>query len=359
MTSDRVPDGVELEQGRAQSNNGNDRHTYREAGVDRDAAKDARRRTAAVVTPTHGHEVLGGVGGFGAMYQLSGYKEPVLVSSTDGVGTKVKLAAALGRYEGLGEDVVNACANDVIVSGAKPLLFLDYIAMEVLDPEIVEAIVRGMARACNEAGCAIIGGETAETPGIYADHGFDLAGFVVGVVEKSAILDGSTVVEGDLLLGLPSNGLHTNGYSLVRSILDLDRDPAPLNEFHPELDRTLGEALLEPHRSYYPVVKPVVGLVKSMAHITGGGLVENVPRALPEGLGARFDVSSWDIPPVFSVLQERSHVSRDEMYRVFNMGLGMVLVCDRSQAEEIGSLVPEARVVGEVVQASGEGRVTV
>ena len=336
-----------------------DFHTYKEAGVDRDAAREVRRRIDSAVAPALGHQVLGGVGGFGAMYQLSGYKEPVLVSSADGVGTKVKLAVALGRYEGLGEDVVNACVNDVIVSGAKPLFFLDYVAMEKLAADTVEALVRGMVRACDTADCTLIGGETAEMPGIYTEQGFDLAGFAVGVVEKSAVLDSSNVREGDLLVGLPSSGLHTNGYSLVRRILDLDHDPSPLNEFQPELGRTLGEALLEPHRSYYPVVRPVLGLVKSMAHITGGGLVENVPRALPEGLGARFEPSSWELPPVFSILQERSHVSRDEMYRVFNMGLGMVLMCDRSRVDEIASLVPEAAVVGEVVKVSGDRRVII
>jgi len=332
-------------------------NTYKAAGVDRDAAEEVRRRIKSIVAPTHGRQVLGGIGGFGAMYELAGYKEPVLVSSTDGVGTKVKLAIALGRYESLGEDLVNACVNDVIVCGARPLFFLDYIAVGKLHVDVVETLVRGMTRACETAGCALIGGETAEMPGMYAENGLDLAGFAVGVVEKSAILDASTVTEGDLLLGIPSSGLHTNGYSLVRDILGLDDDSAPLMEFHPELGRSLGDALLEPHSPYYPQVSSVLGLVKTMAHITGGGLIENVPRALPDGLGARLDTASWELPPVFTILQERSNVARDEMYRVFNMGLGLVLVCDKARASEIASRVPEARVVGEVVAATGDRRV--
>ena len=331
--------------------------TYKAAGVDRGAAEEVRRRIKSIVAPTHGPQVLGGIGGFGAMYELAGYKEPVLVSSTDGVGTKVKLAIALGRYESLGEDLVNACVNDVIVCGARPLFFLDYIAVGKLHVDVVETLVRGMTRACETAGCALIGGETAEMPGVYGENELDLAGFAVGVVEKSAILDPSTVTEGDLLLGIPSSGLHTNGYSLVRDILELASDTAPLMEFHPELGRTLGEALLEPHRPYYTQVSSVLGLVKTMAHITGGGLVENVPRALPDGLGARLDTATWELPSIFTVLQERSNVARDEMYRVFNMGLGLVLVCDRAQAAEIGSRLPEARVVGEVVAATGGRRV--
>ena len=330
------------------------KQTYKSAGVDRDATREARRRIEAAVAGTHGPQVLGGFGGFGGLYQLSGYREPVLVSSTDGVGTKIKVAIALGRYEGLGEDVVNACVNDVVVTGAKPLFFLDYLAMGRLVPDTVEALVRGMVRACEAVECALIGGETAEMPGMYGDQEFDLAGFAVGVVERSAVLDSATVREGDLLLGIPSTGPHTNGYSLVRHMLGLDADPSPLSEHYPELGRTLGEALLAPHRSYYPVVQPVLGLIKSMAHITGGGLLENVPRALPEGLGARFDTAAWRLPPVFSILQELGGVERDEMYRVFNMGLGLVMVCDPSRAEEVVSLAPEAIVVGEVTE-QGEG----
>ena len=360
MLLEGAPQRGALEQGRRRPLQGsNGGQTYKSAGVDLDAAREAKQRIRSLVAPTHGPQVLGGIGGFAALYQLSGYEEPVLVSSTDGVGTKTKIAIAMGRYEGLGEDVVSACVNDVIVCGAKPLFFLDYIGTGRLAPDTVEALVRGMVRACEGAGCALIGGETAEMPGMYNEREFDLVGFAVGVVERSSMLDVSTVREGDMLLGIPSSGLHTNGFSLVRHVLGLDDDPSPLGEFHPELGRTLGEALLEPHRSYYPVVQPVLGLVKGMAHITGGGLIENVPRALPEGLGARFDTATWALPPVFSILQERSDVARDEMYRVFNMGLGMVLVCEPSKVSEIESLAPEARVVGDVIAAQGDRRVIV
>lgn len=333
--------------------------TYRAAGVNLDAAQAVKRRIKDIVAPTYTPDVLGGVGGFGALFQLAGYREPVLVSSTDGVGTKLKLATMMGRYDTVGIDLVNACINDVVVCGARPLFFLDYIAVGRLQPEVVETLVAGMAQACKAAGCALIGGETAQMPGLYAESDFDLAGFVVGVMEKSAIPDFSTIKEGDALLGIPSNGLHTNGYSLARRILGLDEDPSPLRELVPGLGQTVGEALLTPHRGYYPLLEPVFPLVKGMAHITGGGLVENVPRVLPDGLGAAFDTAAWDVPPIFRLLQERGNVSRDEMFRVFNMGLGVVLVCEPAGAGRIMSLLPEARVVGSVVRAQGEQRVFV
>ena len=332
-------------------------HTYRASGVDLDVAQEVKRRIAGIASSTHGSEVLSGIGSFGAMFELAGYKEPVLVSSTDGVGTKLKIALMMGRLETIGEDLVNLCINDIVVSGARPLFFLDYVAVGELSHEVLEDLVGGMARACQMAGCALIGGETAQMPGVYDEGELDLAGFVVGAVEKSDIKDLSAVREGDALIGLPSNGLHTNGYSLVRHALGLDDDATPLGEFHPELGGTLGEALLAPHRSYYSELKALFPLVKAAAHITGGGLQENTPRALPEGLGATFDTAAWMLPPVFSVLQELSDIPRDEMFRVFNMGLGMVLVCDRPDAEAVMSEIGEARVVGEVVAAAEEGRV--
>jgi phosphoribosylformylglycinamidine cyclo-ligase len=333
-------------------------HTYKDAGVDRDSAAEVRRRIAPLAAATHGPQVLEGIGGFGAMYRLSGYRDPVLVSSTDGVGTKLKIAISMGSYDTLGDDLVNACVNDVVVCGADPLFFLDYIAVGALRPDIVETLVAGMARACEVAGCALIGGETAEMPGMYEGDDFDMAGFAVGAAERSDIADPSSVAEGDLLVGIPSNGLHTNGYSLVRDALGTDDDPAQLEERHSELDGTLGEALLAPHLSYVAAMKAARGRIKAAAHITGGGLVENVPRALPEGLGASFDTAKWDLPPVFSFLLERMNISRDESYRVFNMGLGLVLICDRKDAAELESLVPGARVVGEVSPATEERRVT-
>ena len=331
--------------------------TYSSAGVNLDAAQDVKRIIGALVSPTHGPQVLGGVGGFGAMYRLAGYEDPVLVSSTDGVGTKLKIAIWMDKYDTIGEDLVNACLNDIVVSGAKPLFFLDYLAVGVLDAKVVESLVSGMAKACKQADCALIGGETAQMPGIYADGDFDMAGFVVGVVEGKNILDGSRISVGDLLIGVPSNGLHTNGYSLVRHVLGLDRDQTPLEEFVSELGQTLGEALLTPHMPYYRQVRDALPLLKGMAHITGGGLVENVPRVLPDGTGARFDTSKWEVPPIFMVLQERSNISREEMYRVFNMGLGMVLACDRSNADEVLASVPESRVVGEVTATTDDQRV--
>jgi len=332
-------------------------HTYKSAGVDRNTASEIVRRVGALAATTAGPQVIGGVGGFGALYELAGFSEPVLVSSTDGVGTKLKVAATLRRFEGLGEDVVNACVNDVVVLGARPLFFLDYLAMGELDVDAAEALATGMARACREVGCAMIGGETAEMPGIYAEGDFDLAGFVVGAVEKSEIVDGSTIRDGDVLVGLPSNGLHTNGFSLVRHVLGLDADESPLHEYHAELGETLGDALLRPHTSYYNAVSGAFPSIKGMAHITGGGLLENVPRVLPDGLFASFDTSSWTAPPIFAFLQERSNVGRDEMYRVFNMGLGMVLACDASEVKDVLTTIDGAVVVGSVEVQSGQDRV--
>ena len=331
--------------------------TYKDAGVDFDAADAAKQRIKTLAATTHGPEVLGGVGGFGGQFELSGYRQPVLVSGTDNVGTKLKIALAMRQFENLGRDVVNACVNDVIVCGAKPLFFLDYIATGLMDADLAEEIVRGIVAACIENGCALIGGETSELPGLFAQGEFDLSGFAVGVVEKDEILDGSTISEGDVLIGIPSNGLHTNGFSLVRHVLGLDDDPSPLFERYDEIDSTLGDALLQPHTAYHPTVQPALGLLKGMAHVTGGGLRDNVPRMLPEGLSAHFDSSAWSVPPLFTLLQELSNIESDEMYHVFNMGLGMVVACDAENAELVCSLATEARVVGEVVQAKGERRV--
>lgn len=331
--------------------------TYTAAGVDLDAAQDVKGHIASVAARTHGSQVLGGIGGFGALYRLDGYDEPVLVSSTDGVGTKLKLAIAMGRYGVIGEDVVNACVNDVIVTGAKPLFFLDYLALDELRPGVVEALVEGMARACEVNGCALIGGETAQMPGMYATGEFDVAGFVVGAAERREMLNPGSVREGDVLMGLPSNGLHTNGYSLVRYALGLDDDPAPLWQHYPELGGTLGDALLAPHLPYYPAVSRAMPHVKAAAHVTGGGLEENVPRALPEGLAASIDRSTWTAPPIFGVLRRLCEIDEAEMFRVFNMGVGMVLVCEASSVGEVAALAPGALPIGSVVRDSGRGRV--
>jgi len=335
--------------------------TYRDAGVNLDAAQDIKERIKSIVAPTHGPQVLGGVGGFGALYRLGGYNDPVLVSSTDGVGTKLKLAIMMDRYDTIGEDLVNACINDIIVCGAEPLFFLDYLAVGVLESDVVESLIAGMARACEQAGCALIGGETAQMPGLYADGDFDMAGFVVGAVERDAILDGSDIAPGDAIIGIPSNGLHTNGYSLVRHAFGLDDNPTPLQEVVPELGEgvTIGDALLMPHPSYVDAVRPVLPMIKGMAHITGGGIVENMPRILPEGTAARFDSSAWRVPPIFTLLQERAAISREEMYRVFNMGIGMALVCDATEVDGVLASVPNADLVGTVTGDANGERVSV
>ena len=331
--------------------------TYKGAGVDLDVAREVKGRIGAIAIATHGPEVLGGVGAFAGLYRLGDYRDPVLVSGTDGVGTKLKVATIAGRLDNIGEDLVNACVNDVIVCGAKPLLFLDYIAMSRLTLGVVEVLVQGMARACTDAGCALIGGETAQMPGMYAEGDVELVGFAMGVVERRDLLDPSSVCEDDVLVGVPSNGLHTNGYSLVRQVFGLDEDASPLTGRDPRLGEGLGDALLRPHRAYYSAVSPAFPSVKAMAHITGGGLIENVPRMLPPGLAARLDVSTWPVPAIFTVIQERGNIPQGEMYRVFNMGLGMVMACDPPNVDEVLTLVPEAMVVGEVVRSADGQRV--
>jgi phosphoribosylformylglycinamidine cyclo-ligase len=292
------------------------------------------------------------VGFFGGLFEFKGYKEPVLVSSVDGVGTKLKLASVLGKHDTVGIDIVNHCVNDILTCGAEPLFFLDYIAAGKLNPEQVGEVAKGLAKACREAGCALIGGETAEMPGLYYGGDYDLVGFIVGVVEKSGIIQGKKIAAGDAIIGLPSSGLHTNGYSLVRKIFGETK--AALNTSYPELGRSLGEALLEPHRSYYRQLKPLLAVIKGLAHITGGGLIGNVPRVLPEGLTANFDSQSWSVPPIFELIQKRGNVDRDEMYKVFNMGIGMVIICLKGDVDRIIKALPEAKLIGEVMKQSKE-----
>jgi phosphoribosylformylglycinamidine cyclo-ligase len=301
--------------------------------------------------------VLAGPGLFGGLFELKGFNRPVLVSSVDGVGTKLKIAEAMDKYDTVGIDIVNHCVNDIFTCGAEPLFFLDYIAMGRLVPHKIEAIVNGLSVACQEVGCALIGGETAELPGIYATDDYDLAGFIVGVIEKDNIIDGSTISAGDTILGVPSNGLHTNGYSLVRKIFG--ETVSALNTHYPELGKTLGEALLEPHRSYYRMLKPFLPDIKGMAHITGGGLIGNVPRILPEGLSARFNSESWSILPIFNLIHYMGKVNLKEMYRVFNMGIGMVLICSFDKVERLSKRIPEARIIGEIINQTGKARVVI
>jgi len=279
------------------------------------------------------------------------------VSSVDGVGTKLKIASALAKHNTIGIDIVNHCVNDILTCGAEPLFFLDYIAMGKLVPERVDAVVQGLVQACREVGCALIGGETAEMPGLYAGEDYDLVGFIIGVVEKEKIIMGKSIVVGDTIIGLPASGLHTNGYSLVRKIFG--ETASALNTHYSELGRTLGETLLEPHRCYYHQLKPLLPLVKGLAHITGGGLIGNVPRILPQGVAAQFRSRAWTVPPIFQLIQQRGNVDRDEMYRVFNMGIGMVVVCPPSNVDQLTQALPDAKVIGEVVKLVGKRRVII
>ncbi len=339
---------------------------YRQSGVDIDAGNDTVRRIKALARSTFTPGVLSEIGSFGGLFKIdpARYREPVLVSSADGVGTKLKVAFMTRRHDTIGADLVNHCVNDILVQGAEPLFFLDYLATGRLSPSVAEQVVAGIARACAANGCALIGGETAEMPGFYADGEYDIAGFIVGIVEQTAIVDGRAVRPGDLLIALPSSGLHTNGYSLARRVL-FDAAGYVPDTTLPALGTTLGEALLATHRSYLPLVRPLVarGLVKGLAHITGGGITENLPRALPEECSAEIDLVAWTVPPLFRLIQERGDVSRDEMFRAFNMGVGLIAVCDPGHADEALALVaragePNAFRVGRIVHhRAGSDRV--
>ncbi|HEY31651.1 MAG TPA: phosphoribosylformylglycinamidine cyclo-ligase [Dehalococcoidia bacterium] len=332
--------------------------TYAGAGVDIDAKDRAVERIGKLAQSTLRPEVLSGVGFFGGLFELKEYTDSVLVSSIDQVGTKTKIANALNKHDTVGIDIVSHCVNDIFTCGAEPLFFLDYIGMGKMIPDKVEAIVQGLAQACREVGCALIGGETGEMAGLYATpDDYDLVGFVIGAVKKEKIITGRVVAVGDILIGLPSSGLHTNGYSLVRKIFGETR--AALDTDYPELGRTLGEELLEPHRCYYNQLKPLLPFIKGMAHITGGGLIENVPRVLPQGIAAHFDSRTWTVPTIFDLIQQRGNVDRDEMYRVFNMGIGMVVVCSPEHVSRITEALPEAKVIGEVVKQTSEARVVI
>jgi phosphoribosylformylglycinamidine cyclo-ligase len=292
--------------------------------------------------------VLAGPGLFGGLFELKGFKNPVLVSSMDGVGTKIKLALTIDSYDSVGIDIVNHSVNDILTCGAEPLFFLDYIAMGKLLPEKVKEIVKGLSTACQQVGCALIGGETAEMPGLYSGEDFDLVGTIVGAVEKDRIINGHTIVPGDVMLGLASSGLHTNGYSLARKVLGESKQT--LDTFYHELGQTVGQALLVPHRCYFKEIKPLLPLIKGLAHITGGGFSGNVPRIMPEGLSARFDTAAWTVPPIFKLIQQKGGIGRDEMYRVFNMGIGMVIIASADDATEITKRLPEAKRIGEITR---------
>lgn len=309
--------------------------SYRDAGVDIDAQDAALERIKSSVAATRTPGVLSELGSFGGLFAVdfAAMKEPILVSSADGVGTKLKVAFDTGVHDTVGRDLVNHCVNDILVQGADPLYFLDYVATGRLDPAVIASVVEGIAAGCKENGCALLGGETAEMPGFYGDGEYDVAGFIVGAVDKQKLIDGSTIRPGHLLIGLPSSGLHTNGYSLARKIFfevaGLGVDDAPEG-----LGCTVGEALLAEHRSYRPQLTHAIaeGWCRGLAHITGGGLTDNLPRILPDGLSAEIRTEGWKVPPLFGWMQRTGNVAIEEMYRTFNMGIGMVVVCDEDQA---------------------------
>lgn len=328
---------------------------YARSGVNIDAGNRAVELMSAAVRSTYGPEVLLGIGAFGGLFdagRLQQMVHPVLVASTDGVGTKTVISGAIGRYENLGRDIVNHCVNDILVQGAEPLFFLDYVAAPKLDPVVIAEVVGGVSAACREAGCALLGGETAEMPGVYAPGQMDIAGTIVGVVERAAIIDGSHIAPGDVLIGLASSGLHTNGFSLVRSLFG----PESYGGYADLLGRPLAEALAEPHRSYLPLVRAILRVadIKGLAHLTGGAFLENIPRILPNGAGALIQTGAWPVPPLFRLIQETGHISRDEMHRVFNMGIGMVVVVAPEAVGAVQAALDEpAPVIGEIVARRG------
>ena len=330
--------------------------SYRGAGVDIDAADDAKHRIAKLVESTYTAGTRGSFGGFGGMFRMpDGLKKPLLVSSADGVGTKIKVAIETGRHDTVGHDLVNHCVNDILVQGAEPLFFLDYVAFGALVPDTVEAVVAGVAAGCRENGCALMGGETAEMPGLYTPPDYDLAGFIVGCVEEDRVLGAPRVKEGDVLTGIASSGLHTNGYSLARQIVE--RMGIAYDDQFPGSKESVAEILLAVHRSYLGLLRPVLGDVHAMAHITGGGLPGNLNRVLPPTMDAAVDTASWEIPNLFRVLAEEGAVQPDEMYRAFNMGVGMVVISNTAQSSRIQEHVKAQGVpawtMGVITKGSG------
>jgi len=327
---------------------------YARAGVDVDLGNAVKSRIHNRVKVTHGPEVLGKVGGFGGLFRADfpGMREPVLVSSVDGVGTKLKIAFATGRHDTVGQDLVNHCVNDIAVIGARPLFFLDYIGAERLEPEVFEQILRGFTKACKQAGCALIGGETAQMPGMYQRGEYDLAGTIVGVVDRPKMIDGTRIRPGDVVLGLEANGLHTNGYSLARKILFETMGLSPGSKLD-GIKGTLADELLKVHRNYQPLLaKAPAGVIKGLAHITGGGLVDNLPRVLPKNCDAVIDTESWKKPAIFQVLEQAGKVPRSEMFQVFNMGIGMAVIASE---KETASLVKSLRAkrIGRIASGTG------
>jgi phosphoribosylformylglycinamidine cyclo-ligase len=332
---------------------------YADAGVDIDAAEVTVARYREIARRATRPEVMGGVGPFAGLFKLGSYRDPVLVSSADGVGTKLRIAIAAGRYDTVGQDLVNHCVNDILTTGAEPLFFLDYLATADLAQERRVEVVAGMGQACEENNVALIGGETADMPDMYQPDDFDIAGFIVGVVEREFVIDGSRIEAGDVLLALPSTGLHTNGYSLVREAFGIGKgmgaayDRAALETSYEELGRTLGEALLAVHRSYLDTLRPVLPKLHGIAHITGGGIPGNLPRIFPEGLGAHLDANSWQVPPLFELIQRTGNVENVEMFRTFNMGVGIILAVARDEAETVLSEISGGWRIGDVIEGAG------
>ena len=337
---------------------------YAAAGVDLDANERVIPRLQALAAEATRPEVLSAVGPFSGLFDLSAYPDPVLVASTDGVGTKVLIARMLGRYDTVGEDLVNHCINDVLTAGARPLFFLDYLANNELSDDQKVAIVRGVARACRQADVALLGGETADMAGLYRPGDFDLAGTVVGVVTKGRQIDGAAIAPGDALVALPSNGLHTNGYSLARSVFGLHEDAQPgavtrLLADEPVLGEPLGAALLRPHRAYWPQLERALPLCKGIAHITGGGIPGNLARVLPPGVAALVRRGSWREPPIFALIQRRGEIGEEEMFHVFNMGVGLIVVVAAADVDATLGLLPEGSVIGEIRPHAGEPEVQI
>ena len=330
---------------------------YARAGVDVDLGNVVKRRIQSRVRSTHGAEVLGKIGGFGGLFapNFSGMRKPVLVASVDSVGTKLKVAFAMDRHNTVGADMVNHCVNDIAVLGARPLFFLDYIGAEKLEPRVFNQLLTGFVKACRAAGCALIGGETAQLPEMYRKGEYDLAGCIVGVVDRANLIDGRKIRQDDVVLGLPSNGLHTNGYSLARKILFEQLKLTPASRL-PGLKRSLGEELLRVHPNYQPrLARLPAGTIHGLAHITGGGLIDNLPRVLPRNCDAVIETKSWRVPAIFQLLQEKGHVDRREMYQVFNMGIGMAAIVAPNNAEKVARLL-KAKRIGRITKGSGKTR---
>ena len=333
------------------------RKAYASAGVDVDLGNRLKSHIQSLAKQTHGPCVLGRIGGFGGLFRakFSGIREPVLVASIDGVGTKLKIAFAMDKHDTVGADLVNHCVNDVAVLGARPLFFLDYIGCEKLQPRAFDQLLRGFSRACRSAGCALIGGETAQMPGMYRKGEYDLAGCIVGVIDRARIIDGRKIKTGDIVLGLASNGLHTNGYSLARKIL-LKKMRLNVRSRLPGSAITVGEELLRVHKSYEPLLRKAPnGIIKGLAHITGGGLIDNVPRILPENCDAVIETKSWRVPRIFKILQENGNLDAAEMYQVFNMGIGMVAVVSERDAQRAASIL-RAKQIGRIERGTGKTR---